>query len=233
MQQLNGIYTQAFNRRHGKVGHLLQGRFKAILVDRDNYLLEVCRYVELNPVRAGMVEWPGDWPWSSFLDHTGRREAPPWLDTPGLHAFLMGGNEVTTPAARRTAAARYRELVLSAPDLRIWDEGLRQQIYLGNENFVARMQAQLARPMLASHDIPKAQRSQPKTFEQCMAQAGDRAQALWMAHTQAGITMSALAAELGLSVARVSQLIGRHEKERAGEVLKLASRAQDGGSGVD
>ncbi|MEJ5999787.1 transposase [Paucibacter soli] len=193
----------------------MQGRFKAILVDRDSYLLEVCRYVELNPVRAGMVERPGDWPWSSFLDHTGQREAPAWLDTPGLHACLMGTGEATTPAARREAARRYRELVLSAPDLRIWDEGLRQQIYLGDKSFVARMQAQLARPMPASHDIPKAQRSQPKTFEQCMAQAGERAQALWLAHTEAGITMSALARELGLSVARISQLIGQYERARA------------------
>lgn len=58
MRHVNGVYTQAFNRRHAKVGHLLQGRFKAILVDRDAYLLEVCRYVELNPVRAGMVSEP-------------------------------------------------------------------------------------------------------------------------------------------------------------------------------
>lgn len=59
MRHVNGVYTQAFNRRHGKVGHLFQGRFKAILVDREAYLLEVCRYVELNPVRAGMVKQPG------------------------------------------------------------------------------------------------------------------------------------------------------------------------------
>ena len=60
MRHLNGVYTQAFNRRHGKVVHLFQGRFKAILVDRDAYLLEVCRYVELNPVSARMVTGPGD-----------------------------------------------------------------------------------------------------------------------------------------------------------------------------
>ena len=59
MRHLNGVYTQAFNWRHGKVGHLFQGRFKAILVDRDAYLLEVCRYMELNPVRARMVTGPG------------------------------------------------------------------------------------------------------------------------------------------------------------------------------
>jgi len=52
IRQLNGVYTQAFNRRHQRVGHVLQGRFKAIVVDRDSYLLELCRYVVLNPVRA-------------------------------------------------------------------------------------------------------------------------------------------------------------------------------------
>ncbi|MHB1246055.1 MAG: transposase, partial [Sulfuriferula sp.] len=66
MRQINGVYTQAYNRRHAKVGHLFQGRFKAILVDRDAYLLEVCRYVDLNPVRAAMVADPAQWPWSSY-----------------------------------------------------------------------------------------------------------------------------------------------------------------------
>ena len=55
MRQLNGIYTQRFNRRHGRVGHVFQGRFKAILVERQSYLLELCRYVVLNPIRAKMV----------------------------------------------------------------------------------------------------------------------------------------------------------------------------------
>ena len=61
MRQWNGVYTQATNRRHSRVGHLFQGRYKAILVDVDPYLLELTRYVVLNPVRAGMVERPGDW----------------------------------------------------------------------------------------------------------------------------------------------------------------------------
>lgn len=59
MRQLNGIYTQSFNGRHGRVGHVFQGRFKAILVGRENYLLELCRYVVLNPIRAGIVRSPG------------------------------------------------------------------------------------------------------------------------------------------------------------------------------
>lgn len=62
MRHVNGVYTQAFNRRHGLVGHLFQGRFKAVLVDRDAYLLALCRYVERNPVAAGMVADVRQWP---------------------------------------------------------------------------------------------------------------------------------------------------------------------------
>jgi REP element-mobilizing transposase RayT len=64
MRHVNGVYTQRCNRRHQRVGHLFQGRFKAILVDRDAYLLEVCRYVDLNPVRARLVKRAEDWAWS-------------------------------------------------------------------------------------------------------------------------------------------------------------------------
>ena len=71
MRQLNGIYTQQFNRRHNRVGHALQGRYKAIFVDKDNYLLELCRYIVLNPVRAGMVRGPKEWQWSSYRDTAG------------------------------------------------------------------------------------------------------------------------------------------------------------------
>jgi len=67
MRRLNGVYTQSSNRRHRRVGPLFQGQYEAILVDRDSYLLELTRYVVLNPVRAGMMKEPGAWPWSSCL----------------------------------------------------------------------------------------------------------------------------------------------------------------------
>jgi REP element-mobilizing transposase RayT len=81
MRQLNGVYTQTTNRRHGLVGHLFQGRFKAILVEREAYLLELARYVVLNPVRAAMVPEEGDWPWSSYRAMVGQAPAPAWLET--------------------------------------------------------------------------------------------------------------------------------------------------------
>ena len=80
MRQLNGVYTQASNHRHGLVGHLFQGRFKAILVERDAYLLELARYVVLNPVRAATVSQAGDWPWSSYRAMVGAEPAPVWLE---------------------------------------------------------------------------------------------------------------------------------------------------------
>jgi REP element-mobilizing transposase RayT len=79
MRQLNGVYTQEFNRRHSRTGHVFQGRYKAILVERDAYLLELARYVVLNPVRAKMVRTAKDWPWSSYRATAGHIEAPSFL----------------------------------------------------------------------------------------------------------------------------------------------------------
>lgn len=61
MRQLNGVYTQYLNRRHGRVGHVFQGRFKGILVEKDTYLLELARYVVVNPTRAGIESAIGNY----------------------------------------------------------------------------------------------------------------------------------------------------------------------------
>ncbi len=97
------------------MGHLFQGRFKAVLVDRDSYLLEVVRYGELNPVRAGMVRDPASWAWSSYQAHAGRAPAPEWLDTAGLHGYPLG-RSAKTAADQRRAADRYALLVAAVPD---------------------------------------------------------------------------------------------------------------------
>jgi len=76
MRQLNGLYTQQFNQRHKRVGHLLQSRYQAILVDKDNYLLELYRYMVLNPVRVKIVKDPKDWRWSTYRSTTGHKGIP-------------------------------------------------------------------------------------------------------------------------------------------------------------
>ena len=213
MRHINGVYTQAFNRRHRKVGHLFQGRFKAILVDRDAYLLEVCRYVERNPVAAKIVKKPHTWLWSSCRAHLGLEATPAWLDSDGLHAYVLG-REVRNAADRRRAAERYTDLVASAPSVPLWDSALRQQIYLGGEAFVERMQA-LAEPQRSvAHEVPKVQRRKARSLAQWLGTCPTREEAIYRAYAESGLTMSAIAQELDLSVSRVSRLIARAEQAK-------------------
>ena len=81
MRQLNGVYTQYFNRTHRRVGHVFQGRYKGILIEKDSYLLELSRYVVLNPVRAHRVNDVNQWPWSSYPSMIGEQSVPEWLET--------------------------------------------------------------------------------------------------------------------------------------------------------
>ena len=86
MRHINGAYTMYFNVKRKRAGHLFQGRFKAILVEADAYALELSRYMPLNPVRAGMVAKPEDYPWSSYRSDSGHSATPAWLKTD----FILG-----------------------------------------------------------------------------------------------------------------------------------------------
>lgn len=152
MRQLNGVYTQASNRRHGRVGHLFQGRYKAILVDADAHLLELTRYVVLNPVRAGIVGNPGEWPWSSYLAMVGQSNVPEWLAIDGLL--------VQFSSQRRAAIRRYEVFVAEGVGIdSIW-KGLKGQIFLGDDAFMARMQA-MDKGLSGRVGVPKAQSRPP------------------------------------------------------------------------
>ena len=226
MRHVNGVYTQRFNRRHGLVGHLLQGRFKAVLVDRDAYLLEVCRYVELNPVRAGIVADAAAWQWSSYNAHTGQADAPDWLDVPGLHAYLLG-RDATTDADVAQAQAHYARWVAEGRNVRLWEHALNHQVFLGDDVFVQRMQLLMAARDTESAGIPKPQRKSPKSFADWLQQTGERDTALWLAHSESGLSMSALAAQVGLSVARVSQILAGRPTARPQQLFnRTASRAK-------
>lgn len=223
MRHINGVYSQAFNRRHGKVGHLFQGRFKAILVDREAYMLEVCRYVELNPVRAGMVAAPSDWPWSSYRAHTGQSKGAQWLDTPGLHGYLLG-EAALAPADVQRAQVLYAELVAAGHGMKFWDDALNRQIYLGDDDFMQRMLDAASPPAKLNSEVPKPQRHIPRTLAQWLKQSATREEALRCAHVESGLSMTALAAELGVSVARVSQLIAKAERNAKNVQAGLQSK---------
>jgi len=127
MQLFNGVYTQWFNRRHDRVGHLLQGRFKAILVEKESYLLELVRYVVLNPVRAKMVRSVRDWPWSSYRATAGQTEVPEFLAVDWVLSQF--------DSDRERAVRAYRRFVRQGRGINVWDE-LRAGALLGSDGFV-------------------------------------------------------------------------------------------------
>jgi putative transposase len=133
-------YVQAFNLRHARCGALWQGRFKSCLVQSERYLLTVMRYIELNPVRAAMVETPEDFRWSSVHTHMARARDP--LIT--LHPlYLALGND---PAARAQAYKRWLDAGIAPDDLQHLRAYARQERALGDERFQRMVQTTLGRP---------------------------------------------------------------------------------------
>ncbi len=199
MRHLNGVYTQASNRRHKRVGHLFQGRYKAILVDRDAYLQELSRYVVLNPVRAGIVDSPGEWPWSSYRAMVGEGPVPKWLAVDGLLCDFG--------SKRKQARLRYQRFVQEGVGRRgPWD-GLRQQIYLGDEKFVERMQskAQVSGDELT---VPRAQRRSPAPSLATLAAGhGERDAAIVAAYATGAYSYREIAAHFGLHLATVGRIV--------------------------
>lgn len=199
MRQLNGVYTQRFNRRHGVVGHLFQGRFKGILVERDAYLLELARYVVLNPVRAGMVADAGEWPWSSYGAVVGHSPAPVWLETDWLLAQFG--------AQRTSARGGYVDFVRAGVGLpSVWSE-LRHQIVLGGEAF-AKQCAESVRPAEPLREVPRAQRRMlAKPLEQFRLAHADQREAMALAYLSGDYTMKELAEFFGVHYSTVSRAV--------------------------
>jgi len=209
MRQLNGLYTQWSNRRHRRVGHLFQGRYQAILVDKDSYLLELCRYVVLNPVRARMVKTPGQWPWSSYRAMLGTQVPPQWLSTEAVLAHF--GRSL---AAGRAHYERFiaRGMKAKSP----WEE-LKGQIFLGDNGFVERMQRNLGR-QAEDINIPRAQRRKPApTLAQIERAHRDRDGAILAAHDTGHYSYTQIGKHFGVHFTTVGRIVrtGRRGRKRA------------------
>ena len=130
MQAFTGDYATAFNKRHGRIGHLFQGRFGSELVEEDTYLVTVSRYIVLNPVDAKMVSQPAEWRWSSYRATAGLIRRPAWLQTEEILRHFH-------PRDPHAASRMYREFVTAgiggAPDP---FENVVAGVYLGGEAFI-------------------------------------------------------------------------------------------------
>jgi len=210
MQQLNGVYSQGFTRRHRRPGHVLEGRFHAQMVDKDAYLRAVCRYIVLNPVRAGLVAHPREWRWSSYRATAGEAAVPAFLTVDWV---LSLGD---TPA-RAGAERRYRRFVeaglvetMAAPEP--WQAGL----VLGDATVPALAPLrERVRGVAALRDIPRAQRFALRpplaTLFAGAASKAERDVRCARAVREHGYTMTAVAAFLGVHSATVSRALSRGE----------------------
>jgi len=202
MRQLNGVYTQKYNWQNTKTGHVFQGRYKAILVEKDSYLLELCRYVVLNPVRAKMAEKPAQWKWSSYLFTAGMRNRPEYLNTDWLLGFFS--------SKLSEAQKLYRRFVKDGIGLKSPWEELQGQILLGEELFIDEHKDLLYDKQRVK-EIPRIQRylNRPKLsilFSKEYKKS-ERNKRIHQAHIQHGYTLKQIADHLGIHYTTVSKVI--------------------------
>lgn len=227
MRRLNGVYTQAFNRRHDRVGHVLQGRYKAILVDKQEYLLELCRYVVRNPVRAGIAQTAADWAWSSYLFTAGRKPCPEWLAADRV-LELFGTDGVR---ARRA----YARFVAEGPDSSSPWQQVRGQIFLGSDNFVAGMEKHIGAQQVSG--IPRRQITPGRPNAQGVLRTVARdygvdvdavlnrssrpafKHTIYLLRRRANLPLKDVAQIAGVSIGRVSQIQREIESRQADERL--------------
>lgn len=149
MRQLNGLYTQSFNRSHRRVGHIFQGRYKAIVIEKESHLLEVCRYVVLNPVGAKAAQKPEEWKWSSYNATAGRARASKCLTVD----WILG----QFGSKRGDAERSYRDFVRAGIGGEKILTQVKGQSVLGEEEYVGRIM-EFVRGQRDIQEIPKQQR---------------------------------------------------------------------------
>lgn len=203
MRQLNGVYTQYVNRTHGRVGHLFQGRYKGILVQKEAYLLELARYIVLNPIRAGMVRKLEKWPWSSYPATAGLVEKPRFLVIDWLFSGFSGDRRAATRAYVHFVAEGKRQ---PSP----W-QVLKNQIYLGSDQFVQDMQKRM--PLNHSlNDIPKQQTRAPgKPIAYYIDRYKEREKAMAEAYRSGTYSMREIGDFFEVSRMTVSRAVSKQE----------------------
>lgn len=201
MQYVNGSFGRHFNERRGRVGHLFQGRFKASLIERDTYLLEAVRYVELNPCRAELVSRPELWDWGSFRPRLLLEDVPDCLCTETV---------LETFGPTRERRRRYREFVLAGLSNLAVPSRLAEETILGSKEFLS-TQAERAREERGRRRVPTAQsHSDRPSLSHLLGDAHDRQRrraAAVEACAVHGYTMSAIADYLGVHYTTVSRWV--------------------------
>jgi len=204
MRHLNATYSQYFNREHRLVGHVFQGRYKAILCQRETYLQELARYVVLNPVRAGMVLHPADWAWSSYRATVGEHDAPEWLDVATVLA-LFG-----TPEGGATVA--YKAFVMEGIGGQSPLKNVSCQLLLGDEAFCQSLADQRKAAILL--EVNRSQRrSVLRPLHEFFANGTSPKVGMAQAYLSLGYSMAEIARFRNVSVKTVSRAVKEHQNQ--------------------
>lgn len=212
MRQLNGIYTQKYNWKYKKTGHVFQGRYKAIIVDKDSYLLELCRYVVLNPVRANLTEKPGDWRWSSYLSTISGKGIPEYLTTD----WILGqfSND------KKRAQKLYRNFVIKGIKKETPWKNLKGQIFLGEKRFIEKCKAVLT-DKNELKEVPRKQRYMDRPRLEELFKSGKkkktkalRNKKMYDAHVGYSYTLKEIADYLKIHYTTVSKVVKNEEYKK-------------------
>ncbi|MDW7711601.1 MAG: transposase [Deferrisomatales bacterium] len=217
MRHVNGAYTTYFNVKRQRSGHLLQGRYKAILVEKDEYAEELSRYIHLNPVRAGAARNPEGYPWSSYAAYVGLVPAPPWLRQElVLSAFGR---------AQASAQEKYREFV-EAGVVRQLENPLERVVastVLGGAGFVEWVRERFVAAKPADREVPASRalgrRPSLEGIEKDVSgRLGDdhraaRRLALYVSHRYSGLPLREIGERFGVGASGVSQASRRVEAQ--------------------
>ncbi|MYM28495.1 addiction module toxin RelE [Duganella sp. CY15W] len=199
MRHLNGVYAQYFNRRHDLVGHVFQGRYHAVLIEKEAHLLELARYIVLNPVRAQFVTQPQHWRWSSFNFTVAVLPPPSWLETDWLLS-KFGPNA-------NAARAAYHQFVLNGLGISSPLQNIYRQLMLGSAEFIRQHQ----QTTFSDHidGVSRQQRGALALPLQAYRDKfpGDRNTAMAAAYQTNAYTITAIARAFGVSHATASRAI--------------------------
>lgn len=206
MRDLNGGYTQSFNKKYGLTGTAFQGRFKSFLIEKEPYLLNVARYIDLNPVRAKMVREPEDWAWSSYRASIGLVPTPVWLST----GFILGHFPLNPQKS-------YAEFVQNGRDLDSPFSEIREGSVLGSQQFLDAIYEE------SPKDVDRAAISKPNrligrpTLEVIFHSLGSKQErnlAIRIAKFNCGYSYEEISKHLHLSLGHVSRLARKIQETR-------------------
>lgn len=209
MRDINGNYTQKFNARHKRTGHVLQGRYKAYVIEQELYLLEVVRYIVNNPVEEKMVDHTKEWVWSSFKATSGMLKAPKWLETD----FTLG----LFSKDRKESQKQYRKFVKEGINRGSPYDQLKEGVILGSPQFIDWVWETQTNGIEEVKEIPRDQRivgrpSLEEIFEDEMTK-DERDTAIKFARFRCSYLTTEIAKHVGLErsvVGRISR--GKYRK---------------------